>query len=303
MYQKTIQFIFFANYFVGLLAVALSVETVYQLGLPLNTFYYYLFVFFSTVLYYTWAYTVPANTAASPNPRTEWYRRHHSFIKKSQLIIVVVSAIFGTWQLKMILPGLLHLPLYYWLLLLSIPMAGILYYGLLPPSFLSINLRNKGLLKPFVIGYVWAGWVSLFPVTIHMAGDGLVLNKTGLMIWLFIKNWMFCTVNAIMFDIKDYADDTNKALKTFAVRFGLNKTISFILIPLLVIGFVAFIIFAMYNHFGYLPVFINLVPFICLLAVAYSLHQPHKILYYLIIIDGLLLVKAICGILSTMVTK
>ncbi|MBS1749071.1 MAG: hypothetical protein JST63_04135 [Bacteroidetes bacterium] len=302
MYQKIIQFIFFANYFVGILAVALSVETVCQLDLPLNTIYYYLFVFFATILYYTWAYTVPANTASSPNPRTEWYRQHYSFIKKSQLFIVIACAVFGIWQLKMILPGLADLPVYYWLLLLSIPLAGLLYYGLLPASFLSINLRNTGWLKPFVIGYVWAGWVSLFPVTIHLAGGGLVLSKTGLMIWLFIKNWMFCTVNAIMFDIKDYADDANKELKTFAVRFGLNKTISFILIPLLVIGFLAFIIFAVYNQFGFLPVVINLVPFICLLVVAYSLHQPRKILYYLIIIDGLLLIKAICGILSTIVS-
>jgi 4-hydroxybenzoate polyprenyltransferase len=106
-----------------------------------------------------------------------------------------------------------------------------------------------------------------------------------------------------MFDIKDYDDDANRELKTFAVRFGLNKTISLVLVPLLLIGFMAFIIFAVYNHFGYLPVLINLVPFICLLMVAYSLHRPREILYYLIIIDGLLLVKALCGILSTIVSK
>ncbi|MBN8859979.1 MAG: UbiA family prenyltransferase [Sphingobacteriales bacterium] len=303
MYKRIIQFVFFANYFVGLLAVALSVETVCQLGLPLNAIYYYLFLFFATVLYYTWAYTVPANIASSPNPRTEWYRRHHSFIKKSQLVIAIVCALLGIWQVKAALPGLADLPFYYWLLLFSIPVAGILYYGLLPPSFLSINLRNTGWLKPFVIGYVWAGCVSLLPVVVHMTENGLLINKTGLLIWLFVKNWMFCTVNAIMFDIKDYADDANRELKTFAVRFGLNKTISFVLIPLLLIGFVAFIIFAAYNNFGYLPVLINLVPFICLLMVAYSLHQPREILYYLIIIDGLLLIKALCGILSTIVSK
>jgi 4-hydroxybenzoate polyprenyltransferase len=154
-----------------------------------------------------------------------------------------------------------------------------------------------------VIGYVWAGCVSLLPVAVHMMENGLLINKTGLLIWLFVKNWMFCTVNAIMFDIKDYDDDANRELKTFAVRFGLNKTISFVLVPLLLIGFMAFIIFAVYNHFGYLPVLINLVPFICLLMVAYSLHRPREILYYLIIIDGLLLVKALCGILSTIVSK
>ena len=54
-----------------------------------------------------------------------------------------------------------------------------------------------------------------------------------LMLWLFVKNWMFCTVNAIMFDMKDYEDDANIELKTFAVRMGLRNTIYYILVPLL----------------------------------------------------------------------
>ena len=36
--------------------------------------------------------------------------------------------------------------------------------------------------------------------------------------WLFIKNFMFCTVNAIMFDIKDYAHDSNKQLTNCSVK-------------------------------------------------------------------------------------
>lgn len=110
---------------------------------------------------------------------------------------------------------------------------------------------------------------------------------------------MFCTVNAIMFDMKDYADDANKQLKTFVVRFGLRKTIFFVLIPILLVGLVSFLVFASYRHFGLVPVLFNLLPFLCLLVVAYSLHQRRNILYYLIVIDGLLLVKALCGIAGT----
>jgi hypothetical protein len=54
--------------------------------------------------------------------------------------------------------------------------------------------------------------------------------------------------------------------------------------------------FAVYRNFSPVTVLLNLIPFICLLVVAFSLHKPRKILYYLIVIDGLLLVKAICGI-------
>lgn len=110
---------------------------------------------------------------------------------------------------------------------------------------------------------------------------------------------MFCTVNAIMFDMKDYADDANKQLKTFVVRFGLRKTIFFVLMPILLIGLISFLAFASYRHFGLVPVLFNLIPFLSLLAVAYSLHQRRSILYYLIVIDGLLLIKALCGIAGT----
>jgi hypothetical protein len=39
-----------------------------------------------------------------------------------------------------------------------------------------------------------------------------------------------------MFDIKDYAADHNHQLKTFVVRYGLRKTIFYILIPLTLVS-------------------------------------------------------------------
>ena len=107
---------------------------------------------------------------------------------------------------------------------------------------------------------------------------------------------MFCTVNAIMFDIKDYEDDANRQLKTFVVRIGLKKTIFYVLIPLLLIGLISLLIFTHYKNFKTITIAFNLIPFLSLLFVAYSLQRPKKILYYLIVIDGLLLVKAVCGI-------
>jgi 4-hydroxybenzoate polyprenyltransferase len=99
-----------------------------------------------------------------------------------------------------------------------------------------------------------------------------------------------------MFDIKDYAADHNKQLKTFVVQVGLRKTIFTILIPLTLIGLASFIVFAIATHFPLQRILINIIPFIALIVVAYSLHERKKILYYLAVIDGLMLVKAACGI-------
>ncbi len=107
---------------------------------------------------------------------------------------------------------------------------------------------------------------------------------------------MFCTVNAIMFDLKDYAIDANKELKTFVVRIGLKQTINKILIPLLCIGMLSLIIFTYIAQFQLLTILLNLIPFILTLVVAYSLNTRKNIFFYLIVIDGLILIKALCGI-------
>lgn len=296
MKNQAIQFVFFANYFVGLLAVALSVETAFQLSLPLCSPVYYSLLFFATVMYYTYAYTSPASLRTSPNPRTEWYRSHDLFIQKSQWILMLLSLTALGWLLSRYYSEIVRLPLHLILLVSTLPLSGLLYYGLLPHSIFRFNLRNTGWLKAFVIGYTWAVCVNVLPVTTVRIEQGVFIHEPGLMLWLFLKNWMFCTVNAIMFDLKDYAEDSNRQLKTFVVRLGLRKTIFYILIPLLLIGFFSFLAFAYFRNFGTVPILFNAIPFLCLLTVAYSLQKRKPIIYYLIVIDGLLLIKALCGI-------
>jgi len=296
MRGKLIEFIFFSNYFVGLLAVALSVETLFQLELPLNSGLYYLLLFSATVVYYTYAYTGAFNVTTSTNPRTDWYITHQAFVKRNQRLLIVICLLAGMIIALGNYKAILDLPFVYWIMVSVIPLAALLYYGLMPKSIFNLNLRNTGWFKAFVIGFVWAGCVNILPVTMVRVEYGIPVSEPGFMLWLFIKNWMFCTVNAIMFDIKDYDDDSNIQLKTFVVQFGLQKTIFYVLIPLLVVGFVSLLIFMHFRNFGVVPVLINLIPFLSLLFVAYSLQKPKKILYYLVVIDGLLLVKAICGI-------
>jgi 4-hydroxybenzoate polyprenyltransferase len=300
MRLRIIPFIFFANYFVGLLAVALSVETVFQLNIPLASPVYYILLFAATVLYYTYAYSGAASAPASQNPRTEWYRKHRHFTHLTQQIFILICILSAGFLIYKYFTAILTLPGSYWIMLLSIPTAALLYYGLLPSSF---NLRNTGWFKAFVIGFVWAGTVNFLPVTMAHIQYGIEVAQTDFMIWLFLKNWMFCTVNAIMFDIKDYEDDANKQLKTFVVRFGLHRTIFFVLVPLLLVGIISLLIFTYFKHFNAVVIGINMIPFLSLLYVAYALQRPKKILYYLIVIDGLLLLKAICGITGIAVLR
>jgi len=298
MTGKIVKSIFFGNYFIGVLAIALSLETAIQLRLPFNSAAYYLLLFSGTIMYYTYAYSGVLLSFSSNSPRSEWYAQHHTFVKWSQWFLLITCFALGLYLLSKYYSHLLNLPAIDWLIVIITGLAGVLYYGLLPRSLINLNLRNTGWLKAFVIGFEWAACVSLLPlVMLHIENNNSLADPV-VVTWLFIKNWMFCTVNAIMFDMKDYEDDSNKQLKTFVVRFGLRNTIFFVLTPLCLVGIFFTVVFANYRHFTLVPLIINLIPFLLLLMVTYSMQRQKNILFYLVVIDGLVLIKAICGIIG-----
>lgn len=293
---KIVKFIFFGNYFIGLLALALTVESTLQLKLPFNSPLYYILISLAPIAYYTYAYMGVNKLATTSNPRTKWYIEHQTFVKRSQILLTSVCILVFLYLFFKNFYSIVHLPIEYWLIVSAILISAALYYGLLPAYFFNLNLRNTGWLKPFVIGFIWACTANVLPIIVLKIETGINGAESIFWIWLFVKNWMFCTVNAIMFDMKDYAIDANQELKTFTVRLGLRKTIFNILLPLLGIGMVSLCIFAYLKQFHLSIVLLNLVPFILTTLVAYSMNHRKEILFYLIVIDGLILIKALFGI-------
>lgn len=283
--------------------MALTLEATFQLRLPFNSINYYLLLFLAPIVYYTYAYNKVSNEPSITNPRNQWYFKHKKFINNSQIILFALCIFLALNLLYINLNNFISLPIGYWMAIIIIIIAGGLYYGLLPKSFLKFNLRNTGWLKAFVIGFVWACCANVLPLIMLKIETGIGYHDSVLWTWLFIKNWMFCTVIAIIFDIKDYPTDANRHLKTFVVRYGLRTTIFRILIPLLIIGLISLGIFAYFKGFGFPQVFFNILPFIFTIYVAYSMHDRKNIMYYLIVIDGLILLKAICGIIAMQFVK
>ena len=297
MRNKIASFIFFGNYFYGICAVALSIEATIQQETPLNSFWYYILLFSATVIYYTKAY-IGVTTADKNNKRSVWYLSNRQLMIRSQLLLTIMMIIAASFISKDIWIHLLQMPLAQWFLLISFPLVAIFYYGIESLQFKKYNLRNNGWMKPFVIGFVWSGAVTIYSVLFHSIETNEVYNITLFGFLLFVKNMMFITVLCIMFDIKDFAYDYNQQLKTFVVRVGLRKTIYYIMIPLCIIGLGTFLVFTISHHFAVMRILINTIPFILLITVAWSMYQRKSILYYLAIIDGLMLIKALCGIIS-----
>lgn len=294
-FQSTIiQFVFFGNYFYGLCAVSLAIEASLQQDYPLNSIWFYIFLFTATVLYYTRAYITEKKTGNN-NPRSLWYWNNRKFVLASQLVLTVVTLSYPLFLLVKRFDFIFSLPVFTWLTLISFPLVGALYYGINHRFFSKYKLRNIGWLKPFLIGFVWAGLVTVYPVIFYDIENKAVSLPDWTTIFLFVKNFMFITLLCIMFDIKDYAADHNKQLKTFVVQAGLRKTIFLILIPLCILGLGSYLLFGVTRQFSDARILMNVIPFLLLIAVAYSMYRRKSIFYYLIVIDGLMLVKALCG--------
>ncbi len=303
MILKLVKFIFFGNFFIGLLAIALNIEATLRLGIPFNSVAYYVLIFCAPIAYYNYAYMGAIKYGNATNPRSVWFNNHKKFLKIDQFLLTIVSISIMVYLFLVNFWSILNLPLYYWLIVVLMFGLAALYYGLMPTYFFNLNLRNTGWLKPFIIGFLWACTANILPILILKIESDIIEENTSLWIWLFIQNWMFCTVNAIMFDIKDYEIDVNKELKTFVVQIGIQKTIGFILLPLLVIGMISLLIFGYIQQLSFIKIGINLIPFLLTILVAFLMYTKKKILFYLIIIDGLILVKALCGILAELILK
>lgn len=297
--NRFVKFIFYGNYFYGICTVALCMEASLQHLLPLNSRLFYVLVFAATVAYYTKAYMTDISVETI-NKRTQWYNQNRKIVKASQALMIC-TVLAGCAYILRLHYKTIHPDIQAWLLLLLFPVTAVLYYGINSSLFGNYNLREKGWLKPFVIGFTWAGFVTIYPVYYYYFEHGLPYKPDSLTVFLFLKNFIFISILCIMFDIKDYASDYHHHIRTFVVQAGLRKTIFHIIIPLSLFGLLTFIIFVVYERFHLSRVLLNTVPFILLLLVGYSMRLRHSTLYYLVVVDGLMLVKAAFGIAAMLI--
>lgn len=295
MIRRLVESIFYGNYFYGVCAVALAIEATLQQRFPLNGFIFYFLLFISTVLYYSYPYI--RKSSPSANPRTNWYTRNYHFMYWNQVLISIILAASLVSFLYNYWPEVMQMHWLNWLLVLIFPVVAALYYGL-DSLLVKVSIRKIGWSKPFIIGFTWAGLVNIYPVLLQDIMNARPYEPTVVGCLLFIKNFMFISVLCIMFDIKDYSDDYLSRLRTFVVKIGLKRTIYYILIPLSLLGLGTFIYYGEMRHFSRMRIFLNVIPFVLLILAAWSLFKRRSILYYLVVIDGLMLIKAICGTIA-----
>lgn len=282
--------------------MSLCVETNLLTNISLNVFPFYLLIFFCTCMYYTMIYVRSAG-AKNYNERTIWYRDNLGAIRKTlkvALFMVISFLLFLVW--KNIHTLLLLSPAQFFFII-SLPLIAAWYT--FSPNFLHLkNIRQIGWIKPFIVGLTWSGWVTVYPILISKVQTyqpSASIISPYLLLWL--QNFLFFTVVAIIFDIKDYRTDFNHHLKTYPVILGIRKTFRFIIIPLIFLNLVVFFLFQRHEKFSAAQTIFQLIPYLLLILVLAKHRQQKNLLYYLAVVDGLLFAKALCGIISIIFFK
>lgn len=304
--KRFIEFIFFGNWFYAICVVALSISSSLLQEIFFTYSSYYLVLGFATILYYTHAYAgifkLPNNKEPKDfknlNERQIWYINHQELIFIVQVLLSIGIIVNGFIFIYEIRNDLIYLRIQHILFILPFIITGILYYGNIYFPNKKISLR-VGLLKPFVISFVWAGIVSLYPSIINSVTENsqLFTSKT---VFSFIENFLFISILCILFDIKDYKDDYNKQLKTFVVRFGKRNTINKIIIPMTILyfTFTAWMGLAISIQSRYIIIYSFMA--VLLMIIAVKIFKSKDLFFYLISIDGLLLLKAVLEILVSL---
>jgi len=303
-FRGLIKSILFSNIFYGICAIALCIETSFQQQIPVLHPFFYCIIFSTTILYYTYAYINENNEPSMhANERSIWYFKRRKIFPFTQTFLFILIIISFATLLKKKIIYFTFIDVKSWILLVVLLLLAVFYYGNSITGKGFYSLRKFGLFKPFLIGLIWAGTVSVIPVFFYdlTHKTNYVFQPTTL--FLATKNWLYISVLCILFDLKDYATDHNVQLKTFIVRFGLRKTLFSVVLPMAIGSWSIFLSLAIMKYFPILKILFNSIPFALLIIVSYSMYQRKSILYYLAIIDGLMLVKAVFGITSMLLTK
>lgn len=298
--DKFYKWFFYSNAYLGFAAIGLCIETNLALGLSLNYLPFYAVVFFATCIYYTTIYIRSIN-AANYSDRTLWYRSNLVTIRKVLKATFVLTALFLVIIVVRNFSKLLSIPSSYLLALLIFP-AIAAWYTFSPRRFSLRKIREIGFVKPFVIGFIWAGWTTVYPVIVWQIQKG----STSLLILppalLLLQNFLFYSINAIIFDLKDYRTDSHFNLKTFPVVLGIKTTIQLVLIPLFFLNVTVFILYSC-QYLTFTSSALQSIPYVLLFLIIVTHKQQKSLLYYLAVVDGLLFVKVFAGIISSIYFK
>ena len=269
--KKLLEFILFSSIFIAACAVGFCIETNILLGLPLNTFSFYCFVFGATLLQYNLHYSTK-KIAVKDSERLRWSLNN----KKTHFFLLVVGAL-------LILFSFFYFQLKHFVILALLGAISFLYSFPFLPFGKRRRIKDYGLLKIITLSLLWTLVTVWFPVN-NMPFDGL------LFIFVFVKRFIFMFILCLLFDLRDIEIDRKENIDTLPVVMGKTKSYNLSYILLVLFLTVAFV------QYLYLPQLPFLLAMVISAAVTFLIIERTKKtnsdFIYLAGIDGMMLLQA-----------
>ncbi|SFV35835.1 UbiA family prenyltransferase [Thermoflavifilum thermophilum] len=276
------ELILYGCIFISLCAVSMSMETSLLLHLPLNHFFFYLFIFSATLFQYNVHYYVKT-TANQRSARFAWSLAH-----KRMHLFFIVMGVAG------MLISLNFLTLKHYLALLCIGMISAMYSLPVLPFRKRKRIKDFGLLKIITLSLVWTLVTVWFPV-IH-------LHDIDKAFWLvFFRRMIFLFVLCLAFDIRDVPVDARDGIHTLPVSIGVKN--AYLLIDLLLIIFVALSVWNMFEMPEPMPLAAMIISALATYwTIDYARRHRHDMVY-LLGVDGMMMLQTLLVALSIWFTR
>lgn len=270
--KKLSGFILFSSIFIASCAVAFCIETNILLGLPLNHFSFYCFVFGATLAQYNLHYLVKT-VAVDNSERLAWSQRN----KDLHFILLITGSI-------LILFSFFSFYLKHFIILLCLGGISFLYSFPFLPFGKKKRIKDYGSLKILTITFLWTLVTVWFPVN-SMSFD------TQLFWLVFAKRFVFMFVLCLLFDMRDIEIDGKEKINTLAVKLGRKKSYL-----LAYFSLILFVIFSIIQYY-YLPqkgflVAMLISAFATLITIVLT-KKSNSDYVYLAGIDGMMLLQAL----------
>jgi len=180
-------------------------ETNILLGLPLNHFSFYCFVFGATLAQYNLHYFAKT-VAVTGSQRQAWSQNK----KQLHLILLILGG-------ALILFSFFSFHLKHFIILGCLGAISFLYSFPFLPFEKKRRIKDYGLLKILTITLLWTLVTVWFPVNSMSVANELFLL-------IFFKRFVFMFVLCLLFDVRDMEIDSSDNINTLAVMIGKKRS-------------------------------------------------------------------------------
>lgn len=276
------------NHFYGICIVGLAICSSLYLTDQLPSITFLTIAYLATVVYYTNAYFNEAINKENQD-RATWYQMHQSYLKKRQWYFSAALLILISFFIIKH-PAVLHFDIIA-MLCMAISAAGSFFYN-------HTNYKKYGLLKSAFIAFVWTvigGYLPLYFNTV--LGYSSAVMKVLQFVYL-LQMFLFIFLLAALFDIKDMKKDQLSNIQTIPIRIGLDNIISRLTWPILVAYIFLDILQDRQYHFTFAIWILHGLFYFLVYYSSRRAIQETKISRSILLIDGLMILRALIGILT-----